>query len=44
MVNFFNLYNLIFFFKMSIGERVILICSLDYGYGVIGYLGVYFFN
>lgn len=43
-VNFLNLYNLIFFFKMSIGERAILTCSPDYGYGAIGYPGVYPFN
>lgn len=42
MENFLNLYN--FFFKMSIGERAILTCSPDYGYGAIGYPGVYPFN
>lgn len=26
---------------MSIGERAILTCSPDYGYGAIGYPGVY---
>lgn len=29
---------------MSIGERAILTCSPDYGYGAIGYPGVYPFN
>lgn len=43
MVNFLYLYNFIFF-KMSIGERAILTCSPDYGYGAIGYPGVYPFK
>lgn len=29
---------------MSIGERAILTCSPDYGYGAIGYPGVYPLN
>ena len=32
---------LIVIFQMSIGERAILTCSPDYGYGAIGYPGVY---